>query len=449
MPNIERARIADISAKVSNSDETLSVPWQNNRLSLKVINLSLDSVVLNPESHRIRAQIESHARADILEHDPFSEAAQEIIATILAETVGFAALVDSLQESGQLDAGIITHAGVLVNANTRAVALRQIGEEYIRVGVLPDSATEKEITEVEARLQLARDYKQEYTLTNELLFIKEQIEAGRPKEDLAMLLGKAQSRNAKHLKKGVSEIEKSLRILQHIREVQDNSGGAIPLTFFDPHESALAEADSAYISFQDQDPDQARRVRDGRLAGILVGVTYRNLRHWDSDEFLRVYVEPQFEGDESLLALVNGNPVEDGAGGADNDDDGLGILEGLGASTTMTVDPSQLLVTVAGQFGASNESEVAEGLTKEQLQEEIQERLTQAAEERAQDKRDERRQSTPIKLVREARQKVDRARKALKRATLLTGFKHGKLSYEMRMLRRALNALAKEHETNA
>ena len=283
MPTTEKARRDEIASKAEESSERHSVQWQNDRIELRVINLSLDSVLLNPNSHRIRAQIESHPKKDELERDPLSAPAQEIIEGILADTIGFQALADNLREIGQKEPGIITSAGILVNGNTRAVALRQIGEDYIRVGVLPPSATEREITELEARLQLARDYKQDYTLTNELLFIKEQIDHGTKVDDLAILLGKAQSRNAKHLKRGVSEIERGIRILQHIREVQGHSGQAIPLIFFDPHESALIEADNAYVKIRPSDPVQAQRVRDGRIAGVLVGVTYRNLRHWDSD----------------------------------------------------------------------------------------------------------------------------------------------------------------------
>ena len=111
MPLTEEARIAEIEAKVEDSQETYSVPWQNDRSLLRVINLSLESVLLNPRSHRIRAQMESHERRDLLDRDPLSPAAQDVIEAILAETSGFQALEDSLRESGQLEPGIITHAG--------------------------------------------------------------------------------------------------------------------------------------------------------------------------------------------------------------------------------------------------------------------------------------------------------------------------------------------------
>lgn len=445
----EEARIAEISAKVAVSTETHSAPWQNTRESLPVINLSLDSVLLNPESHRIRAQIESHPESRAVADHPHSERAQAIIEKILSETSEFRALVDNLRENGQLDAGIVTHAGVLVNGNTRAVALREIDEEYIRVGVLPRGATEREITELEARLQLARDLRQDYTLTNELLFIKEQIDFGTDAKDLAILLGKAQSRSPQHLNRGVAKIEESLRILQHIREVQASSDGTIPLTFFDDHESALSEADRAYMALRDSDPAEARRVRDGRIAGVLVRVTYRNLRNWDSDQFLREYVEPQFDDDDVLTAAVGQAPG--GYGGVDpDDDDGLRVLEGMGETEETAVDPTRLLTTVALLHGRGDDDPSGvEGLTKAQLYDGIQERITQAAEEREQDRRDERRQSTPIKLVREARQKVVRAREALSRSKRGATFDHGRLSYELRQLRKEVKVLSEANEDDA
>ena len=249
------------------------------------------------------------------------------------------------------------------------------------VGVLPSSANEREITELEARLQMARDYKQEYTLTNELLFIHEQLNAGMAYADLAILLGKAQSRNPRHIKKGVAEIEKGLRILQHVREVQQLSGDAIPLVFFDPHESALTEADNAYVALRDQDPDQAKRVRDGRIAGVLVGVTYRNLRNWDADDFLKDYVERQFDDDSEISAVVRGRAALRTELESPSADDGLDILDELVPPEEHEIDPSHILAAVAESYGLDDETAVADGLTRHRLYGELQERLTEAAED--------------------------------------------------------------------
>lgn len=436
MTSTEEARRADIAAKAAAATETLSIPWQNGRRTLHVINVSLDNVLLNPNSHRIRSQVESHVNADQLQREPFSESAQDFIADILREFDGFQSLVDSLHESSQLEPGIITAEGVLINANNRAVALRDLNEKYIRVGVLPEEATTQEITELEARLQLAKDYKQDYTFTNELLFIQEQIDAGMSYEDLAILLGKAQSRRPAHLRKGVADIEQSLRILQHIREVQEMSGKAIKLTFFDPHQSALVEADSAYQALREQDPAQARRVRDGRMAGVLVGVTYRNLRNWDSDHFLRDYVEPQFDHGDLLTAIDSSSIAGDGQDAGD----GLDIFEETGQEDR-PVDPSRMLAAAAQRYGADDEATVG-GITKRELFDGLHERFTQAAEEKGLDLRDERRKLRPIDLVVDARKKVSRAREALKNAQTERGFDRGKFGYEIRRLRKELDSLA-------
>lgn len=442
MAMTDEARIAEIELKADETQETYSVRWQNANRPLKVINLSIDHTLLNPNSHRIRAQIESHSDRSSLEADPYSLTAQDAIAQILRETLDFGKLLDNLKEDGQLEPGIVTHAGVLINGNTRAVALRDIGEVYMRVAVLPRSATDEELTQLEARLQLARDYKQAYTLTNELLFIKEQLDEGVPKEDLALLLGKAQSRNRQHLQKGVAQIESSLRILQHIREMQEMSDGAIPLTFFDPHDSALSEADRAYTSLESRDRDEAVRVRSGRMAGMLVGVTYRNLRNWDSDEFLRDHVVEELDDQRVVDAvqIVSENSTVD----LDQsfNDASLAVLEDeiVAVDDELLIDPEALLETVARAFDKDNDEPVADDLTKSELYGHVQSSITQAAEDREQERRDERRQFDPIRFVQEARQKIARAQRALTR-TAAEGFKRGKFELELRRLRREVQDL--------
>lgn len=440
-----KARIDEIQSKLGDSEETYPVQFRNVRHPLPVILISLDNVLLNARSHRIRAQIESHPWREKLASDPYSVESQQFIEEILRETPGFGALLNDLEEKGQIDTGIITHLGVLVNANTRAVALRQLRRPYIRVGVLPPSATEREITELEAHLQLSRDLRQDYSLTNELLFIQEQIDQGMAKEDLAILLGKAQSRKGAQLKKGVEEIEKSLRILQHIREVQNEGGGQPPLTFFDAHESALAEADAAYVQARSRSNEEATRVRDGRMLGILTGVTYRNLRNWDSDEFLTNYLKPQFEDVDVFPEL----PLTTMTSSDEEIDDGLSIFDGVvdEEENPGFVNVGALLALVAKVHGEPPEAQVMAELTKEQLVESIAERITQAAEEKSSDQRDEKRAMTPVLLIRDARRKVARATESLDSARAERDFEPGKLKLELRRLKRELELIIGKFET--
>ena len=173
-----RKQIEEALDALPQETERIPLPWRNGTSIFPVIQLRLDSVLLNPRSHRIRSQLESHPKKAVVEQAPYSEESQEVVAQLLRETDGYDALKANLSQEKQREAGIITRAGVLINANTRAVALRDIEKEenckgYIRVAVLPKDATESELDELELRLQMKKDYKQEYSFTNELLFVDE------------------------------------------------------------------------------------------------------------------------------------------------------------------------------------------------------------------------------------------------------------------------------------
>src|SRR5262249_44945992 len=162
--------------------------------------------------------------------DPFGSQAQAIISSELARTHAFEALKGNLAEKGQLDPGVATHLGVLVNANTRAVALRQLQREYIRVAILRDDAREQDIDALEADLQMAKSFKQEYTFTNTLLFVKDLVDKYRKQpEEIAVALGYAsQKADRKELAKGREQVAQMLRMLALVREVMALSGNRIP-----------------------------------------------------------------------------------------------------------------------------------------------------------------------------------------------------------------------------
>ena len=432
----DKSRTKQIAEKAKVAEAHFAVPWQNGRSLLPEINIELSVLLLHNKSHRIRAQIESHPDRNAVETDPWSDNSQKIIEQLLAETPGYPALKDNLNESGQLETGIISRSGVIINGNTRAAALRSLNIQYMRVAVLPEDATEPEIYELEARLQLTRDYKQDYTLVNELIYIKEQIDAGLTTEDLAVLLGKAQSRNQAHLRVGVQKIEQGLRILAHIRDIQARSNGAIPVIFFDPHESALLEGDRAYMSLVDKDSKEAERVRDGRMTGVLVGVTYRNLRQWDSDDFVEDYLTAELEADVSDVIQVTQDEY--------SSDEDLGI-EGLDDDyeEPALMDATNLLNLTAQHFGSDDGAAVTDALTKSTMYTQVQEAITTAAEEKADFIKQEKKLRSPMKHLKDARTDMERATKAYPNAKSEVGFKLGDLKYELNKIRGVLDGLDK------
>ncbi len=159
------------------SAERIRIPWKTGEYTATVVELPVDALVLNPRSHRIKAQLESSEFRDEISATPYSLASQQAIEDILREAEQFKGLQQNLKDIGQLEPGVVTTDGKLVNANTRCVALCDNGELYLRAAVLPDDATQLEIDRLELSLQMKRDFRSDYTYTNELLFIEDLIQS--------------------------------------------------------------------------------------------------------------------------------------------------------------------------------------------------------------------------------------------------------------------------------
>ncbi len=304
MPEDARSQI--ITAAINASDEKaerMSIPWKDSQQLCTVVKINIDAVVLNARSHRIRAQLESLEASDQLRvrDDPFSSKAQEIIADILRHTDGYKDLKTNLVEEGQRDAGIVTRKGLLVNANTRVVALREVGQKWIRVAVLPADGGEPEIADLELRLQMKKELRQEYTFTNELLFVDELLTLHHyTPEKVALSLRWAASREKRELAKGKDKVDQATRMLVTIRQLQDMSDKRIPLTFFDDgRQEALRALDEWYEGTKLTDPGAAERGRVTRLCGLIVNAGFRNMRVIDGD-FAEEFLKPSFESDDLL-----------------------------------------------------------------------------------------------------------------------------------------------------
>jgi len=105
------------------------------------------------------------------------------------------ALKDDLRKNGQLDPGVITRDGAVINANRRMAILSALREEtndprfeYLRVARLPKAVDEKDIWRIEAKLQFAKEFRLEYSPINELLKLKEGRDSGLSSADISRTL---------------------------------------------------------------------------------------------------------------------------------------------------------------------------------------------------------------------------------------------------------------------
>ncbi|AYL39479.1 hypothetical protein CNQ36_13000 [Streptomyces fungicidicus] len=272
--------------------ETVTVDWNGQQAHVEVIDLPLSSLFYNPSTHRIRAQ-RSHdpEREAALEKDPWSVESQDYLQFLLKASPAdpslrdkeFDTLKESLQQFRQNDPGLVTRHGVLVNGNTRAAALRELGEQSMRVGVLPASFTWADINAVELSLQLRKDHRRDYSYINRLIAMEEQAALGRTPEQIA-----------KDFRIQVRTYHQERWILSTIRELiersRTGSGNGLRLVDWEGAQERLKELQRLYVKLETVDRDQAEVLKELRLAAILLNFSKTDVRHLNED-FLKDRLE--------------------------------------------------------------------------------------------------------------------------------------------------------------
>ncbi|MEV8069255.1 hypothetical protein AB0P32_24555 [Streptomyces sp. NPDC085995] len=289
-----KRRLEEVRA-AGGTRETVTVDWNGQQIHVDVIDLPLSDLYLNPGTHRIRAQRTHKPDQDRnLDEDPFGEAGQDYLRSLLQAKPSdpelrdpdFDKLKEDLDKFGQNDPGLVTHHGVLVNGNTRAVALRELGRQSMRVGVLPSSFTQADIDAVELALQLRQDQRRDYSYINRLIAMKEQAALGRTPEQIA-----------KEFRIRTSTYHQERWILSTIEElnVRSASGGGVALRLVDWEraQERLKELQRLYMKLEGLDRDQAEIVKERRLAAILLNFSKTDVRHIDEDFLTEGYLEKE------------------------------------------------------------------------------------------------------------------------------------------------------------
>lgn len=103
-----------------------------------------------------------------------------------------AALKEDLHKKGQMEPGVISHDGIVINGNRRMAIIEELHCEeptgrwtVLEAVRLPEDISEKDLWKIEAGLQLSKDRVAEYHPVNELLKIMEGINRGLSPEEVA------------------------------------------------------------------------------------------------------------------------------------------------------------------------------------------------------------------------------------------------------------------------
>ncbi|GAB4584302.1 ParB N-terminal domain-containing protein [Nocardia sp. IFM 10818] len=267
----------------------VTVDWRGEQKHLYVISMPVDMLYFNPDTHRIRAQRTlDPVRNRVLEENPWGEEAQEYLAYLLQRKPSnldqvdpdFEALMDELDDAGQRDPGIISPKGILVDGNTRCAALRELGIKDIRVGVLPNDTSRRDINEVELSLQLRRDKRREYSYINRLIAIEDELAGGRLPEDVARDF---------NIKPATLQGDRWVYglIQDAIARSQTADGAQLRLIDFEEHQEKLRELYREYTKLAKTDPDGAERLKESRLAAVVLNYSKTTLRLMEQDFYDR------------------------------------------------------------------------------------------------------------------------------------------------------------------
>jgi hypothetical protein len=104
-------------------------------------------------------------------------------------------IADVLEKTGrQTEPILVTSGGVVVNGNRRVAAMRELNQgtrlgsfSHVACMVLPESATEDDLLEIEFKLQMSPETRLPYTWTNEGRICKQLRDAGKPVELIAAM----------------------------------------------------------------------------------------------------------------------------------------------------------------------------------------------------------------------------------------------------------------------
>jgi len=282
--------MADDGAKVT-------IDWRGEQKHLYVISVPVNLLYLNPDTHRIRAQRTlDPERNKAIEDDPWGEEAQAYLLDLLKQRPSnpdqvdpdYIALMDELDQSGQREPGVVSPYGILVDGNTRAAALRELGVPNIKAGVLPNDTSRQDINDVELKLQLRRDRRRDYSYINRLIAIEEELGRGRSATDVARDFNIKP--NTLQRDQWVYDL-----ILDAIERSRTGSGAALRLVDFEQHQEKLRELHRDYTKLAGTDKDAAASLLETRLALLLLDYPKTTLRLAEGDFYTR-YLEDRMSG---------------------------------------------------------------------------------------------------------------------------------------------------------
>ena len=409
MPNplLDRER-ADYLRARQTERKMLLPAWPRLDKELRFVEVEVKWVRFSTLNHRTRAEqmraIHVSKNPDLFTADTLGPEAQDAQYHILKSQEGFQALKDDLRARKQQEPAVLTADGILINGNRRSAALRSLdlddkyqGAKYVHCLVLPEDATPIELIDLEAELQVARDFKEDYSWINEALLIEELFEReGRDYEKVAS-----------KMHQDVQRVRPLHEKLQQVHQLVALSQGSRFHIDFEANESAFDELTK---HIRNKPKNEADGVRATYFLGTLADVNYRRLRHLRRADAADMVLR-EVSNDPALKSLLsvsvsspdcksNGDPLDDVLGTPFRP---AGLHDVL--ALVAAKKPEETVVLPGG--GAAQVQDLFDTLRSA---------INAAADEAEEEQRDQTAVSTPVKRAEKAAIELERALSALPRA---------------------------------
>lgn len=429
---LDRDRVVLLAARTV-TRKMLLPAWPRQIKELPMVEVEVDWVRFSTLNHRTKAEqlqaIHLSKRPDLFSGDPLGKVAQDAQYEILRSQTGFQELKNDLKERHQQEPAILTAEGVLINGNRRSAALRSLYRDdhhlaarYVQCLVLPEDATSDELVDLEAELQVAQTFKEDYSWVNEAMLIEELYE--RERKDFV--------RVGKKMHRKPADVKGLFEKLQQLHQLVALSKGARLHIDFNDNETAFDELAKHIRGKQKSEADS---VRATYFLGTLAGVNYRTLRHLQRADASEMVLR-EIQGDRAL------QPLLETIAAAKTTTDGTDPLDELLGEESKPDD----LVGILGFLAAKDEGDVIKftggtTATVQQIYSTIQSAITSAANEAEEEDNDHSAVTAPIVRAEKAIAELKRAVASVAKARRFEEWHERKLQDKVTELHALLDAL--------
>lgn len=187
-----------IKNPIAKKKGVVRIEVEGQRKELEVYSLPWEFLVFNVKNGRLAKEILLYERLNNVQLDPENPKDSQVIRDMLLKQDPTATeyLKTDIARVGQLEPGIITHDGIVINANRRFAVLQSLFEDtkdqkfrYMEVAILPPHVPPRDLWMIEAGLQLSRDPRLSYGPINVRLKLRDGIQSGLSPAEVAVAMG--------------------------------------------------------------------------------------------------------------------------------------------------------------------------------------------------------------------------------------------------------------------